>query len=397
MAKPGLGNITTGQTFQNWFDKTNELVNIFKTDAITASGSGDTTTGNAILVGNFTATTLTGNISTDSIAVASAGGTIDFTSPVQFNGTSNICATFNFGTGGRTRYQAGTLTWDTGIEDTSGGSFIIDTGVGQRKFELTPAGTLIVPDIIANTITADTITADNIDLSALTSDDVSEGSTNLYFTAARARSSFSGGDGINIASNGVISMDGDGILTSVQANDFKLAGAAGASTAATINGTVIAGGFPQGRLVTTYGGSTTPILTWSPTAVSSAVDLNVTGDMTVAGNIRATGDLITAYSASDIKLKENLQIINNALDKVTQINGYTFNYKISPSERVAGVVAQEIEKVLPEVVYETTGIYDNETYKGVRYGNMIPLLLEAIKELKGKVDDLEARLRNSDK
>ena len=123
----------------------------------------------------------------------------------------------------------------------------------------------------------------------------------------------------------------------------------------------------------------------------------MTGDVTVTGNIRATGDLITAYSASDIKLKENLQIISNALDKVTQINGYTFNYKNMPSERVAGVVAQEIEKVLPEVVYETTGIVGDETYKGVRYGNMIPLLLEAIKELKGKVDDLENRLRNSDK
>ena len=56
---------------------------------------------------------------------------------------------------------------------------------------------------------------------------------------------------------------------------------------------------------------------------------------------------------------------------------------------MVGVLAQEIEKVLPEVVYEFEK--EEETYKAVRYANIVPLLIEAIKDLKEKVDDLEGR------
>jgi len=55
-----------------------------------------------------------------------------------------------------------------------------------------------------------------------------------------------------------------------------------------------------------------------------------------------------------------------------------------------GVIAQEIEKVLPEVVYDFE--QENETYKAVRYANIVPLLIEAIKDLKGKVDELETQI-----
>ncbi len=60
MAKPSLGNIATTQTFQNWLDKTNEVVDLIKTDVITASGgAGDTTSGNATLAGTLTTTNST--------------------------------------------------------------------------------------------------------------------------------------------------------------------------------------------------------------------------------------------------------------------------------------------------------------------------------------------------
>jgi hypothetical protein len=104
-----------------------------------------------------------------------------------------------------------------------------------------------------------------------------------------------------------------------------------------------------------------------------------------SGNFIATGD-ITAYgSTSDISLKENIEPIENALDKVSEIGGYTFNYIDTPEKgRVPGVIAQELEKVLPEAVYET-----DEGYKAVRYDNTIALLIEAIKELKQEVDSLK--------
>ena len=104
------------------------------------------------------------------------------------------------------------------------------------------------------------------------------------------------------------------------------------------------------------------------------------------GDIYATGN-ITAYS--DIALKENIEVIPNALEKVDQIRGVTFTRKDDTNnKRYSGVIAQEIEKVLPEVV-ETT----DEGTKSVAYGNMVGLLIEAVKELKQEVEDLKTQLK----
>ena len=103
------------------------------------------------------------------------------------------------------------------------------------------------------------------------------------------------------------------------------------------------------------------------------------------GNFIATGDVTAFGSASDESLKENIEPIENALEKVDAINGYTFNYIDSPEKgRVPGVIAQELEQVLPEAVYET-----NDGKKAVRYDNTVALLVEAIKELKQQVEELK--------
>ena len=109
------------------------------------------------------------------------------------------------------------------------------------------------------------------------------------------------------------------------------------------------------------------------------------------GAIIATGD-ITAYGQlSDINLKDDLQIIPSALEKVSQINGYTFHYKKDePGIRSTGLVAQELEKVLPEAVYEIED-FDNEMVKSIRYGNVVGLLVEAIKELKQEIETLKSK------
>ena len=109
-----------------------------------------------------------------------------------------------------------------------------------------------------------------------------------------------------------------------------------------------------------------------------------------SGNVIGNGN-ITAYgSASDIKLKENIENIPNALEKLLTLNGVNFNYK-KDGLRATGVIAQEVEKVLPEVIYETTDAEGTETFKAVRYGNMVGLLIEAIKELKAEIDELKSR------
>ena len=112
---------------------------------------------------------------------------------------------------------------------------------------------------------------------------------------------------------------------------------------------------------------------------------SLTGNLSVTGTITATSN-ITAYS--DIKLKENIELIPDALDKINSISGYTYNRKdIEDSARQTGVIAQEVQKVLPEAVME-----DEDGTLSVAYGNMVGLLIESIKELKTQADELKAEV-----
>ena len=102
----------------------------------------------------------------------------------------------------------------------------------------------------------------------------------------------------------------------------------------------------------------------------------------VSGTIRASGDVI---AFSDVRVKENIKTIKSSLDKVSKLRGVEFN-KIGEDEKSIGVIAQEIEKVIPEVVKT-----DDEGMKSVAYGNISGLLIEAIKELKAEVDLLKSK------
>ena len=103
----------------------------------------------------------------------------------------------------------------------------------------------------------------------------------------------------------------------------------------------------------------------------------------VSGTIYATGN-ITANS--DLTLKKNLELITNPTDKLMQLNGYSYQWKSDDSHQY-GVVAQEVEKILPYAV--STG---NDGIKGVSYNQIIPVLIEAVKEQKAKIENLEILL-----
>jgi len=107
---------------------------------------------------------------------------------------------------------------------------------------------------------------------------------------------------------------------------------------------------------------------------------------TASANFTATGN-VTAYS--DIRVKENLEVIPDALAKVQQLSGYTFDRKDSDVPRQTGVIAQELELVLPEAVIQGA---TEEDIKSVAYGNIVGLLIEAIKEQQVTIDDQEQRL-----
>lgn len=99
--------------------------------------------------------------------------------------------------------------------------------------------------------------------------------------------------------------------------------------------------------------------------------------ISVDGNITAV---------SDASIKRNVTTIGSALDKVSELRGVEYDLTTTGSHQI-GVIAQEVEKVLPEVVST-----DEEGMKSVAYGNMVALLIESVKELKGEITELKGKI-----
>jgi len=408
MSKSNIANITTTQTFQNWLDKTNEMVDLFRDQVVTATPTGDTTTGDATLLGEFTANTIIAydDFEVDAVAARTPGGTIDYTSPVSIEAASSpVSATFKYGaSGGRTRYATNTNSWEIGYDNSTDQNFIMNTGSGGQ-FKLSPAGVLTVPSIVtsadvqinsdltldghleANTanfqsangsftgifsgnFTGDIFHPDGTKVfenggpdsavpatftgnvlgtvSSLTNhstDSLKEGTKNLYFKESRVRGALTAGLGV-----GILSDPDDSNKTMI---------AIGQNVATTANVTFKTVNV-EGKLTTTG------------------------GDAIIDGAIVAKGDITAFGNISDIRQKENIKPIESALDKVSKLGGYTYNY-IGNDTPLTGVIAQELLEVLPEAVYKTTDPDTNEEIYAVRHGNIVGLLIEAIKELQEKI------------
>jgi hypothetical protein len=132
---------------------------------------------------------------------------------------------------------------------------------------------------------------------------------------------------------------------------------------------------------------------------SQLIETYNSGSLKVNGTLYATGDVI-AYYTSDKRLKENIKPIENAIDKVKLLNGVTYNWnqtylnsipeglKAITNRRDVGLIAQEVEAVLPElVITKETG------YKGIKYDRVVALLIEAVKEQQKEIDDLKKRIK----
>jgi hypothetical protein len=130
--------------------------------------------------------------------------------------------------------------------------------------------------------------------------------------------------------------------------------------------------------------------TFEPELTSLGVGTAASG---TTGEIRATNE-ITAYYSSDVALKENITTIDNALDIVNSLQGVKFDWKDEyiksrggedgyfVRKHDTGIIAQDIEKVLPEIVAQRA-----DGYKGVKYEKLMGLVIQAIKELSKKMDE----------
>lgn len=132
------------------------------------------------------------------------------------------------------------------------------------------------------------------------------------------------------------------------------------------------GGQYNGNLILLPTGGKVGIGTTSPTE-----------KLQVAGNIKATSFL---YS-SDKSLKTNIVPLTNSLELVKQLEGVSFNWKENGEEEI-GLIAQDVEKVFPELVSGEEG------NKAVEYGNLVAVLIEAVKEQQKQIDELKAKLNN---
>ena len=132
------------------------------------------------------------------------------------------------------------------------------------------------------------------------------------------------------------------------------------------------------------GGGTITALTLDMSEAGNAQFLsNISGSQ-----IEASGDVI-AFGSSDERLKDNISYIHRPIDKINKIGGYKFTWNDKQDAYLGkdiGVLAQEIEAVLPEIV-TTRG----SGYKAVKYEKIVPLLIEGIKELDKKIKDIEKK------
>jgi hypothetical protein len=122
---------------------------------------------------------------------------------------------------------------------------------------------------------------------------------------------------------------------------------------------------------------------------TSGTSLWINGDASITGiilgqslNLSGICTATDFNATSDINLKTNINNISDSLEKISQINGVTFNWK-ETNKPSAGVIAQEIEKILPQLVN------NNGENKSVNYNGLIGLLIEAVKELSREIDKLK--------
>ena len=290
-------------------------------------------------------------------------------------------------------------------------------------------------DFIINTADGNTFTT-SINLNPFTTTDLAEG-TNRYYTDARARSAisvtdaggdgslaynnstgvltytgpsatevrahFSAGTGVTLSSGQISIGQAVGTTDNVSFNNVTVNGTLTSDDITSANVTATGNVIVQGNL--TVNGTTTTINSTTVSindknivladSAADATEANGAG-ITINGadatfNYASVGDKWVSNkqidapvfnSTSDIRLKDNIETINNALDKVASIRGVTFTWKENGNASM-GIIAQEVEAVAPEVIGETNG------YKAVNYDGLIGLLIESIKDLKKEIEALK--------
>tara|TARA_R110000772_G_scaffold37030_4_gene88209 strand:- start:1341 stop:2570 length:1230 start_codon:yes stop_codon:yes gene_type:complete len=402
-----LAAITNANTFGIWKDRTNQIITALGT--VVTIGNSETNAGNIVIGGDITSS---GTIFANTLDATSSGSNL-----ITMNADFKLNGELALNQAGATivKYHlSDVLTWSLG------------TNASHSQFKLLKGDVSLTIDSSAGTISGVGLAISDALLPASISSDITGNAATATKWAAGRTVTFDGSgtdvtgsftiDGSGDVSNVVLTVEDDShnhIIGDIDDLGTTLSAKA-ALAGAVFTGDVTA----QSNLFfgRTVGGADTDgyasinystndelyIKLWDGTSTNTAgmrIDLdgkalyiNNGSDAKISfssssGDIITEGDITAFGSVSDRTRKENIVKIENALDKVSQISGYTFNY-LGDDTPMTGVIAQELEEVLPEVVYETE-MPDGTHSKAVRHGNIVGLLIEAIKELKAEIEELK--------
>ena len=224
-----------------------------------------------------------------------------------------------------------------------------------------------------------------------------DGAVNLYHNGVEKLATASGGINVSGSSNTAIDVQSSGGIASVEIGgatgafiDLKIPGSedydlrlnAGATGGAI---TIASGTF------SILGNANESMATFIDNGAVTLYFDNAVKLATVTGGVNVTGTLTATTNvtvSSDIRLKSNIETIDSALDKVKAMRGVYFDRHDDKATRAVGVIAQEMQEVMPEVVVTDD---TEDKHLSVAYGNLVGVLIEAVKELSDKVEELEDR------
>lgn len=340
-----LANVQTSDTFQTWFTRTNQIIgSAFPTTGGTITGS-LTVDGDALFSGNTTIVNKTTISTTDALIQLASNNEITDILDIGFFGH------YNSGSGnnhtGLIR-DSGTKEYYLFGQYQPGAEPVSDININHASFELA--------NVHVHKLTANSVSGDGSGLTGV-------GITTATDTAASRtlRIPFTGfSSGLMTSANVNPTFTFNPATGTVAANNFVGDGAQLTNTETTM---AVDGGANR-SLSVPFTGVTAGQLTSANTHSALLYNPSI-------GTLFATD----FDSTSDERLKKNIKPIEGALEKVSKLVGVEFDW-INTDKKSIGVIAQQVEEVVPELVHT-----NSKGYKSVSYGNLAALLIEAIKEL----------------
>ena len=280
-----------------------------------------------------------------------------------------------------------TISGNTGIGTTNPTSKLWVNGDGYFTGVVTSSGFYVDGQLIGGPISGTSIVGTALSISGISTVGFITASNVYVSGVVTATNGFYGNLFGNATSTTYVTYttyaDSSGISTSVIGGIGSITQLRVTGISTFANGPVFIGS------TTSTGTASQPLQVTGSTYISGNLGIGTTtptSKLEVVGNVYVSG-ILTATdinSASDIRLKTNIKPFENALEKVMQINGVTFDW-IENNVKSAGIIAQDVEKVFPELV-------NNGNHKTVNYNGLIGVLIESIKELKQEIEELKSKL-----